>query len=98
MPLTAIDLLVRLDRFPWAEWRKRLSTGMSQVYRDVVNTAGKPAAAAAGGTWDFQDPFLSRWMTRYVGERIVQLENTTKMRITALLRDQFDEVRDATLL
>lgn len=98
MPLTVIDLLVRLDRFPWAEWRRRLSPGMTQVYRDVVNTAGKPAAAAAGGTWDFQDPFLSRWMTRYVGERIVQLEATTKTRIAALLRDQFDQAPETTLL
>lgn len=98
MPLSVADLLIRLDRFPWSEWRKRLTPGMSQVYRDVVNTTGKTAAVAAGGTWDFQDPFLSRWMTRYVGERIVQLESVTKARVADVIRDRFDQARADSLL
>jgi hypothetical protein len=91
------ELLVVLERFPWGEWAKRLAPGLSQTYRDLVQTAGKAAAASAGGTWDFQDPFLSRWMTRYVGERIVQLERTTKVRVAALIRKTFDEAPSTAL-
>jgi hypothetical protein len=94
MPTSVAELLALLESFPWETWsRERFEPGFRQIYRDLVVTAGKAAAAAQGRPWNPDDPFLSAFVTDYVGERIVSLEATTRDRVAALIRRVLDEGR-----
>jgi len=90
MPVTSsADLLALLEKFPWKEWNRRLAPGLTAVCRDILLRQGARAAALAGGQWDPADPFLDKFLTTYVGERIVQLDRTTRRELRERLRDVF---------
>lgn len=92
MPITAAQLTAMVEAFPWDEWgRTHLEPGYRQIYRDLVTTTGKAAAKRAGAAWQHKDPFTSTFMTEYVGERITQLQGTSKERVIALVRKTLDE-------
>ena len=92
MPITAAQLTAMVEAFPWDEWgRKHLAPGYRQIYRDLVDVTGKRAATTVGGAWSHKDPFTSRFMTDYVGERITQLQGTSKERVIALVRKTLDD-------
>lgn len=89
MPVTSPEqLIAALDSFPWDEWRKKLDGKFDPVYRDVVRSM----AGSMFESFDFDDPFTQEFMTRYVGERIVQLEAFTIKNVSQLLRRVFAEV------
>ncbi len=88
--ITAEQVLQILERFPWDEWNARLGPGLAQHYRDIVTRHGAAAATAAGGTWNPSDPFLAKFATGYVGERITQLDATTKAEVALALRSALD--------
>lgn len=92
MATTAAALLAAVQSFPWAQWSKdRLGPGYTAVYRDLVVKSGKAQAAALDRDWNPNDPFVSRFMTDYVGERIVSLEQTSRDNVTKLIRRLLDE-------
>ena len=88
---TADDLIALLDSFPWADLDEALSASLLSAYQDIMRAQGARGAAAAGGAWNPQDPFLDRWATKYVGARVVQLQGTTREAVADLLRTVFDE-------
>lgn len=90
-PISAAELLDIVEAFPWKDWNTRLATTVANVYRDVVVTQGTAAADDVGGEFSFDDPFVSRFATKYVGERIVQLDETTKEELSALLVNVLDD-------
>lgn len=88
MPVTSADeLLELLAQFDWKDWGATLRDGIEPIYRDVVLVSG----VAVYDSFTLDDPFTSKFMTRYMGERIVQLEAATKDNVSALLRRVFDE-------
>ena len=90
MPKTSKQILAILEKFPWDEWNARLAPGLSQQYRDIVTKQGAKAAKLAGGTWNPTDPFLSKFATGYVGERITQLDATTRTEVSEAIRAALD--------
>jgi hypothetical protein len=83
------DIRARLASFPWREWTEEVfGPGFEAIYRDLVRVSAKTQALDA---WNPRDPFLSRFITDYVGERIVQLEGTTKEQVTRLIQRVLDE-------
>ena len=92
MPISAADLQAAVRSFPWDEWtRDKLGPGFEQVYRGLVVKTGTRTARDLGEVFDRADPFLSSFMTSYVGERIVSIEGTSKDRVIALVRRVLDE-------
>jgi hypothetical protein len=87
MPTTAQQLLELLAQFDWAEWSKRLRADIEPIARDVVLTSGE----AVFDEFSLDDPFTSRFLTKYIGERIVQLDEFTKENVSELIRRVFDE-------
>ncbi len=86
MPLTPKELLALLDSFDWDEWSKRLRDGIEPIYRDTVRIAAEQHV----DEFDFDDPFTSKFMTSYIGERIVQLDDFTKANVSDFLRTLLD--------
>lgn len=88
--VSADVLLKKLERFPWSEWNESLGKGLFQPYRDLLVTSAERAADLVGGTFNPKDPLLSKFMTNYVSERVVQLNATTKADVKSLLRAAFE--------
>ena len=84
-PTTAAELLAALESFDWAAWREQLRGFYVPLARDLVETR----AGQVADRFTFADPYASEVMTRYVGERIVQLDETTRTQLRALLQREF---------
>lgn len=98
MPKTSADALVKkLESFDWAAWDKSLAKGITQPYRDVVLASADAAARAAGKTFSPKDPLLDRFMTKYVGERVVQLNGTTLEQVSDAIRSTLADATDDVL-
>lgn len=80
---TAKQLLALVDSFDWEKHNKDLATGMKQIARDLVETAG---GEIHGDMFDTDDPFIDEHLTKYVGSRITQLTATTKDEVSGVLR------------
>jgi hypothetical protein len=78
MPISAKELRVLVQTFPWDEWASQLQPGFEQIYRDLVVSTGEAIATRHGVSFDANDPFVSDHMTAYVGERIKQLSRTSR--------------------
>jgi len=96
-PTSAEELLVRLIHFPWKTWRDGLAKDLRPAYEDGVTASASEAERASGITFDVDDPFTSHFMTQYVGERIKQLEETTKDDVARIIRNRFDDRGDKDL-
>jgi hypothetical protein len=99
MPTTAnpAAMLKKLESFPWKEWDKSLNDALFPVYSELVLTEGKAViktltdASIYGFIEQHEaDPLLSKFMTGYVGERVVQLNGTTKEGVRDTIRNVFD--------
>lgn len=89
--ITAADLKHLAETFDWNAWRDKLEPGFTQVYRDAVETIGTTAADAHGVAFDVDDPFVTRHMTSYIGERITQLEGTSKDKVIDAMQSALDD-------
>jgi hypothetical protein len=85
-------LIARMQSFPWKAWGEKFADdGFEQINRDLVTIAGDLGATEVGGTFDITDPFISDFLTSYVGERIVQLNDVTRDRVATLIRHTFED-------
>lgn len=75
-------VLALLDTFDWDAWADSLDAAMRPLARDLVLATGARVAA----DFSFDDPFVQEWFTPYVGERIVQIEGTTRQSVIDLIR------------
>lgn len=87
---TAKQLRALVKSFNWKAYQQELADGLLPIYRDLVQTAGADVATANGVTFDTDDPFLSKHLTTYIGERVTQLTRTTQKDLTRVLRQAFD--------
>lgn len=68
-----------VDSFDWLAWSRDLAPDYEQLFADIVISSGAQMAEALGlDNFSYDDPFLQRHVTRYVGERIAQLTDTSK--------------------
>ncbi len=81
-PITATAVLAVLDDFDWDAWVATLDAVYQPIARDIVVTSGSRTFDA----FTLDDPFTAEWFTDYVGARIVQLNETTKADVAALIR------------
>lgn len=81
MPMTPAQLRALVESFEWDAYAKTLGEILSPFYTETLLRAGVRAARAAGGEWRPDDPYVQTFLTQYVGERIVQIEGTTKQAV-----------------
>lgn len=86
MPMTPAQLRALVEAFDWAAYAKTLGEVLSPFYAETLLKAGVRAARAAGGEWRPNDPYVQTFLTQYVGERIVQIEGTTKQAVVDLVQ------------
>lgn len=96
-----------VDSFDWGAWSVEMSDLLDGPLRDILNAQAKTIAEAHGEVWDPHDPFVKKTFTAYVGERIKQLDDTTREEVSNLIRTRVedsgaetvgklgDEIRDA---
>jgi len=84
------ELLQLVRTFPWDDWNRRLQDEFDPVYREILTTQGGRAAAAHDAEFNPNDPRVQSFVDEYVGERIVQLDATTREDVSDLLRREFD--------
>jgi hypothetical protein len=90
MPVGADTLLHKLETFPWKTWGDKFGDGYEPLARDLVQTAGEMGADRVDADpFSVDDPFVSEFMSDYVGERIVQLNDVTRDRVSTLVRNVF---------
>jgi hypothetical protein len=86
--MTVAQLLAMVDDFDWDTYNDDLKGDFADILGNIVDIQGARGAALAGNpdVWDAGDPFVQKFMTKYVGERIVQLSDTTKSDVSDLIR------------
>jgi hypothetical protein len=103
-------LITRLHEFDWAGWRKSFGADFRAIYEEGLQASADEAvdeyrkrrkrvkkAADDGVAFDLDDPFTQHFMTAYVGERISQLEQTTKDDVIRIIRNRFDDQGDKSI-
>lgn len=88
MPLTVAQLTEIVDRFDWESYNKELKGDFAKIFGNIVNLQGDRAARRAGlDQWNNEDPFVQKQLTGYVGDRIVDLEETSKKDVVGIIRE-----------
>jgi hypothetical protein len=91
MALTVAQLLAIVDRFDWDAHNESLKTDLDGTFREIVELQGVRGASRAGlDQFTMDDPYVQKQLTAYVGERIVQLDNTTRDDVARLVRDALE--------
>lgn len=77
---TAAQLRRLVETFDWDVWNAKIRSAVDEGYRTVATEQGDRAVDEfdLDEEFDADDPFVARWFTRYVGERITQLDETTR--------------------
>ncbi len=85
--MTPEQLRRLLVTFPWAQWSETLRAEYEPLYRDLLARGGQAGAVDAGGVFTADDPTIAAFSDRYVGDLIVELQDTTKDRVSRLIED-----------
>jgi hypothetical protein len=91
VPVSAKDLTRLVDSFDWDAWNAKIAAAIDESYRDVASDQAEREAESHGLDWDPQDPFVDRWFTSYVGERITQIDETTRDTLRDELQSAFED-------
>ena len=83
--MTPEQLRNLLVSFPWEKWDAEWKKQYEPVYRELLQAGGAAGAAEAGGAFAADDPVVAAASERYIGERIVELQTTTKDRVAVLI-------------
>ena len=84
--MTVRELLAMVDAFDWAGYDEELKGEFADIFGRIVDLQGQRGAERAGGAWNNDDPFMQRQLTTYVGDRIVEMTETTKADVSELMR------------
>jgi len=87
VPVTAAQLRHLADSFDWDAFAKKVRDAVDDPYRSIAREQGQREADRHDLDWDPDDPFVERWFTTYLGERITQIDETTRDRIRDVLQD-----------
>lgn len=75
---TAADLKRLVATFDWDTYNAKIAAALEEHARVVADDQAEREAEDHDLEWDADDPFVDRWFTRYVGERVTQLDETTR--------------------
>ena len=89
VPVRSIRRVV--ESFDWAGWSAEMADLLDGPLRDILNEQAERTAELYGETFDPADPFVKRFFSEYVGDRIKQLDATTKEEVSDLIRTVVDE-------
>lgn len=78
MPVTAAELKRLTESFEWDTWNAKIEAAIDEGYRLVALAQAEAEAATHDLEFNAKDPFVDRWFTRYLGERITQIDETTR--------------------
>ena len=95
-----------VDTFDWKKWNAATKRALDKEFRAIVKEQGAKTAASLSASFNFLDPFVQKELTKYVADRIKELETTTKADVKALIQSQLvdgvgttselgDKIRDA---
>jgi hypothetical protein len=87
-----------LNAFDWSSYHDNIKTTFADSFGLVVTTQGARAADEVGGSFRPDDPFVKKHLTGYVGDRIVELDDTTKSDVETLIRGVLDSGDEFTPL
>lgn len=92
------DLLEAVDNFDWDAYNAELRPDFTDVFGNIVQVQGERANTVAGGDgFHNDDPFVQKRLTNYIGDRIEQLDETTKEDVKDLIRNVLDAAEDSTV-
>lgn len=91
MPARASDLTRLADSFDWDAWTRRIHDAIATGVEAIALEQGDREAEEHGLDFDDADPFLDRWFTTYVGERVAQIDETTRQLLREELQAAFAE-------
>jgi len=80
-----------LDSFDWDKWRKDLAGQYGEWYEGTLHDAASKAAREYHATWHDDSPFVRRFANAYIGERIRQIEATTREKVAAIIAKRFED-------
>lgn len=86
-----------VDAFDWAAWRAEAQPVYLEALQKLIGDKAKESAATFGVVFKEQDPYLSRGLTEYVGERIKEMEAATRARVSALIRTSMADGDDLSV-
>lgn len=88
---TAAQILQLVDDFNWHEWQQDVKPGFTKIYTAALEDIGGDVGNNHGIDFNVDDPFVTKHMTEYIGERITQLSATSqdqvKRKIQSALAD-----------
>jgi hypothetical protein len=93
--MTVQDLKRLLAIFPWDRWMERFQEEFKPLHEQLLTAGGEAGAHAAGGSFDVEAPEVQAFADRYIGERIVQLDETTRTDVVDLLERTWSEAQAA---
>jgi hypothetical protein len=96
---TPADLKRLADSFDWDKWSAKVRSAIEDDYRAIALEQGQREADAYDLDFDAEDPFVDHFFTEYLGERITQIDETTRDRVrgelqSALADGNADSVQD----
>lgn len=86
--------VAELDRlvasFDWDAWTTKTHAALRPHYEAIAREQGQRAADQHDLEWDDDDPFTEKFFTAYLGERVSQLDETTRESVRDLLQSTVD--------
>lgn len=77
MPSPA-ELRRLVETFDWPAWNAKVKDAIDPSYRSIALDQAATEAEKYDLEFNPDNPFVDRWFTRYVGERITQISETTR--------------------
>ena len=87
---TAKQLTALANSFDWDAYTTKLQRAVQPHYDAIAREQGQRTADAYDLDWDADDPFVDTFFTAYVGERITQLDETTRDSVRDLLQSTLE--------
>lgn len=96
--ISKADVTAALAAFPWDDWRADLKALYEPIYRAVVTSQGTRVMKAPAkrvkktpDPWHADNPHVKKFLNAYAGERITQLDDTTREWVKDSILSAMDE-------
>jgi hypothetical protein len=91
MPVSKDDVDRLLRTFPWDDYLEELHGAVRKGFEDIAVDAAEREAEALAIDFDKRDPFVTRFFTEYIGERVKQLDGRTRDTVTEELHSALED-------
>lgn len=88
---TRRQLLDAVDQFDWETWNNRTQKVLEREYRKILVDAAKRTARSLNISFEVEDPWVQRQLTEYIGERIKELDKTTRSEVKDLIQGVLED-------